>query len=190
MHLRISFFAVCAFLFTSCGQPESNAQHETSSVELEKHADGLAYLKGQSVPYTGQLITFTHGVTRQAVENYVEGRPHGIWLRYWSNGTLKREQKWVHGSHVHQRQWFETGALKEEMEMKDGIAFGQVRLWWQDGRMRRVAFVEQGLSPHGHVLEYNEDGSVLVDAIFNHGKYLSGLRKEDSLAENITAQAH
>lgn len=182
--------ALTVLFLPACGKNTVKTPVETSSIQIETGPDGLVRAKGRPEPLTGEVLTFTHGTTKQSVEPYVDGKPHGIWLRYWSTGHVKREQRWVRGHQIHQRQWFEDGALKEEMEMRDGIAFGQVRLYWPDGRIRRVALVGENLSPHGHVLEYNEDGTVLVDAIFHHGQFVSGLRKEDSLAQSATAQAH
>ncbi|MDB6069272.1 MAG: hypothetical protein JWL81_443 [Verrucomicrobiales bacterium] len=186
----------CLFIFpaliflTACSEKSREIPVETTSIQIEKGPDGLVRSKGRPEPLTGEVLTFTHGTTKQSVEPYLEGKPHGIWTRYWSTGHVKREQRWDHGDQIHQRQWYEDGTLKEDMEMRQGIAFGQVRLYWPDGRIRRVALVGENLSPHGHVLEYNEDGSVIVDAIFHHGQFVSGLRKEDSLAQPATAQAH
>ncbi len=182
---------LAALLLVSCGAPDTPPAQESVSIQVVKKTDGLTYALGSNIPFTGEVLTITHGNSRQSSETYVNGQPHGLWTRYWSNGGKpKRQQEWKNGEMIHQRQWFENGVLKEDMEMKQGILFGHVRLWWPNGRIRRIAFVGEKLSPHGHVLEYNEDGTVLVDAIFHRGQFVSGLRKEDSLAQPATAQAH
>lgn len=176
-------------LLPACDRANSKIPAGRASVETEKRSDGLVYGKNSATPFSGEVIVFTHGTNRQSVETFLEGKPHGLWKRYWSNGTLKREQQWVHGSQTHQRQWYEDGALKEDLRMKDGLGNGLIRLWWPDGRLRRTAFVGDDLRPHGHALEYAPDGTVIVDAIFDHGTYISGLLKEDALASQTHDKA-
>ncbi len=179
---------ICLVL-PACGPNQSKDAEGKASIELEKRSDGLAYGKTSPEPYTGESVVFFKGTNRQSVETYQEGKPHGTWRRYWSNGRLKREQQWVHGSQIHQRQWYEDGVLKEEADMKDGKRYGRIRMWWPDGRLRRTAFVGDNGRPHGHALEYAAGGSVVVDAIFQHGQYVSGLLQQDTLASRAAAEA-
>lgn len=181
------FFLAVGLMLPGCGSAPGDAAKEQASVEIQQRADGLVYATKSSLPFSGEVVVFTTKANRQSVETYHEGKPHGVWLRYWSNGKIKREQQWVHGSQTHQRQWFEDGMLKEDLKMKNGMGNGRIRMWWPDGRLRRTAFVGDDLRPHGHALEYAADGSVVVDAIFNHGQYVSGLLKQDVLASGAGA---
>ncbi len=174
----------------SCGPAAGPRLKATTSVEIVKKTDGLSYAKDADAPYTGEVVTFSQGISRVSLEIYQDGKPHGIWQRYWSNGKLKREEKYNLGSMSRQRQWYEDGTLKGDAEMKDGVGFGKITLWWPDGRLRRTSLIGADLKPHGHVLEYAQDGSVLTDAIFAHGKYVSGKLREEPLATPATAQAH
>ena len=179
-----------ALAFPSCGPTPGPRPKVSTSIEILKKTDGLSYTKRSDSPYTGEVVTFTQGLSRQSLEIYQDGKPHGIWQRYWSNGKLKREEKYDHGSMTRQRQWYEDGTLKGDAQMKDGVGFGKIILWWPDGRLRRTSLIGADLKPHGHVLEYAQDGSVLTDAIFAHGKYVSGKLREEPLATPATAQAH
>lgn len=179
-----------AILFASCGPSGGTAPKSSASVVIEKKTDGLVYAKDHSGPYTGEVVTFTQGISRQSLEIYQDGKPHGNWQRYWSNGHLKREDKYVQGSLTHQRQWYEDGTLKGDAEMTNGIGHGRIRLWWPDGRLRRISLIGADLKPHGHLLEYAEDGSILTDAIFAHGKYVSGKLRKDTLANTAAPPAH
>ena len=169
----------------ACGPSEATQGQETVSVRLLKKTDGLFYAAGADSPYTGQVVTFTKAGVRQSMENYLNGKAEGNWERYWPGGQLKREKRFQGGHQVLRQQWYENGALKEHVEMKDGIGYGKIRLWWPDGRLRRNVLVGDGLRPHGHVLEYAEDGSIIADAIFHHGKYVSGVIRKDKVANPI-----
>jgi antitoxin component YwqK of YwqJK toxin-antitoxin module len=189
MKLHFLLCPVFCLVLPGCGPSQPKEAEERASIELETRSDGLAYGKKSPTPFSGEAVTFYQGTNRQSVETYQEGKPHGTWRRYWSNGQIKREQQWVHGSQIHQRQWYEDGVLKEDLNMKDGKGNGRIRMWWPDGRLRRTAFVGDDLRPHGHALEYAEDGSVVVDAIFQHGQYVSGRLKQDTLASRAAAEA-
>lgn len=171
-----------AVLFCGCGPQALPEAKESVSVPTEKKADGRTYAMGSSVPFTGEVVTFTKGINRLSVHPYQDGKPHGSWSRYWSNGKLKSEERREQGELVHLRQWYEDGVLKQDTEMKNGLPFGKVRLWWPDGRVRRSSLIGDNLRPHGNVLEYARDGSLLTDAIFEHGHYVSGKLRKAALA--------
>lgn len=187
---RCLIFGFAALCIVSCGPAAGPLPKTSTSVEIIQKPDGLIYAKDHPTPYTGEVVTFTQGSSRQSLEIYQDGKPHGAWQRYWSNGQLKREEKYELGSKTHQRQWYEDGTLKGDAEMKNGVGFGKIRLWWPDGRLRRTSLIGAELKPHGHVLEYAQDGSILTDAIFAHGVYISGKLREEPLATSATAQAH
>ena len=189
--MKLFLLAGCIALgFPSCGPDLGPKPKISTSVEIIKKPDGLCYAKGTEAPYTGEVVTFTQGSSRQSLEIYQDGKAHGIWQRYWSNGKLKREEKYDLGSMTRQRQWYEDGTLKGDAQMKNGVGFGKITLWWPDGRLRRTCLIGAELQPHGHVLEYTEDGRIHTDAIFAHGVYLSGKLSEEPLATSDTAQAH
>lgn len=181
------FAAAC---LVSCGPPPPQEARETRSVHLNKKEDGLSYAAGSSIPFTGEVAFFSTGLGRQAVETYQDGRPHGLWQRFWSNGKLKREGRYELGSMVHERQWYEDGVPKRDCEMKNGVPFGKITLWWPDGRLQRTSLIGGDLKPHGHVLEYAVDGTLLTDAIFHHGQYFSGKLRRDPVPQAVTAQAN
>ena len=187
--LWLAVFVAAGFL-SSCGPSSTPKVGETRSIQLITRPDGLAYALDSSIPYTGEVTIFTAALTRQSVATYQNGLLHGPSRRYWSNGSLKREDRSEAGNLIHQTQWYEDGTMKHDTEMQKGVSFGKIRLWWPDGRLRRSALVGPSLGLHGHLLEYAEDGSILADAIFHHGQYISGKLPPESVANFITAQAH
>ncbi len=167
---------------TACGPGPSPSSTGSVSVTLRQQADGLFYKEGTATPYTGPVLTFTKAGVKESREHYRQGRPDHTWERYWPNGKVKREQRFVDGQQTLQRQWYEDGTLKEEIEMKGGVRCGKVRLWWPDGRLRRTSIVGSYARVHGHAMEYAEDGTLLTDAIFHHGLHISGPLHKEGIA--------
>jgi hypothetical protein len=189
MNRRLPPLLAAAFL-VSCGPPPPREARETRSVHLDKKPDGLSYTAGSNVPFTGEVVFFTARLGRQAVETYQNGLPHGLWQRFWSNGKLNREDRYELGAMVHERQWYEDGVPKRDCEMKNGVPFGKMTLWWPDGRLQRTSLIGGDQKPHGQVLEYAVDGTLLTDAIFHRGQYVSGKLRKDPTPKPVTAQAN
>ena len=181
---------VAAFHLASCSPAGPKAPAVSNSVDLVQNEDGLAYATGSSVPYSGEVIGYRAGQGVESVAVYREGRPHGLWQRFGSKNRLKREERYESGSKVHERQWYDDGVLKFDAQMRDGVRFGRIQLWWPDGRLRRTSSIGSDFKMHGHALEYAEDGTVLTDAIFDHGTYISGTLRKDPVAKTVTAQAN
>lgn len=182
-------FVIAAFFFPGCRPVETPKSEGSSSIRLIKLENGLAYAPGSATPYTGHVVYFTSAGTRQTVETWAAGQSHGPWTRYWSNGQPKSEDTHQQGSIIHRRQWYEDGTLKMDAEMKDGVGFGKIRMWWPDGRLRRSVLLGVDLQPHGNSLEYAQDGTIIADAIFHHGKYISGKVRDVTVASSGTAPA-
>lgn len=196
MSFRFSIFPLLCLLgflmfgLPACRKGASKPKGEAVSVKVEKHADGLAYQEGCTVPFSGEVLHFTIGGNRLLRESWKDGLPDGLWLRWApTDGKLRKEQTFEKGRQVHQRQWHPNGKLKEDTQMRDGIAFGEVRLWWPDGRLRRSCTMEAGESVHGHLLQYDQNGKVIYDAIFDHGAYQSGKIPGEKLAVNAPQAA-
>lgn len=174
----------------ACGPPDRKKSKTAVSVVVEKRADGLSYRAGETKPYTGEIAEVNISGRQESLERWLDGKPHGLWQWRRADGSTKREETYTHGEKIRLRQWHENGNLKEDSQMRDGIVQGQVRLWWPNGRLRRSCFMEADLQLHGQVLQYGETGYVIFDAIYDHGKYVSGqIPDEHKLADNSTSQA-
>lgn len=175
---------------TGCGPPDGKKSKTAVSVVVEKRADGLSYRTGELKPYTGEISHVNINGRQESVEIWLDGKPHGLWEWRRADGSTKREETYVHGEKIHLRQWHENGQLKEDSQMRHGIVLGDVRLWWPNGRLRRSCYMEADLQLHGQLLQYGEAGYVIFDAIYDHGKYVSGkIPDEHKLADNSTPPA-
>lgn len=162
-------------LLSACAPASKEAR---KIVKLEERADGLTYAVGQSEPYSGRFLILSSGGQIRQEQNFLEGRRHGPWRINFDGGLTKREVDYVNGEIVREREWFPSGRIKGDESMKNGLAFGPSQFWFEDGRIRKQVFVLDNLQPHGHILEFAVDGSVIYDAIYDHGNYVSGKRPE------------
>lgn len=163
--------AVLPLWLGSCGDADRTAK---ASIVVEKGGDGLFHASGRNEPYTGEVIRYGSGGRRAAEEHYQNGKPDGVWRTWWGNDTLKSELTHRDGAPVFRRLWHENGSRREETALQGDSPVGLWMIWHPNGRIKRQMFLEPGSKKHGQVLEYAEDGTLLWDALYEHGKYLSG----------------
>ena len=109
--------------------------------ELEYRGDivrgDIRYLKGSDTPYTGKATSrypkgyHTTGPTlnsrKRSKGNYKNGKPHGLFVRWWPEGQKSRKVNYKDGKpHGPETQWYETGQKKFEINYKNGRKVG---LW-------------------------------------------------------------
>lgn len=143
--------------------------------QVEIRQDGLAYLLKSPAPISGLVIKKTNksGGT-SFLAHYQGGKLHGPEIRWHANGNIKRIHDYDHGAKSRHREWFESGSPKIDAMMRDGIAHGRHLRWYPNGQLRFDGGFIENMRWHGHVRDFAEDGSVLVDAHFDQGAFVSG----------------
>ena len=149
--------------------------------------DGIASLKGREEPYTGTVIQRDKSQKVRYFGFYMDGQLHGAEMRWYPSGLLKRSYDYERGEKIRHREWFENGNRKIDAMMKDGVALGRHVKWFEDGRERFVGNFLEGLIWHGHIKDVAEDGTVLWDAVFENGRYVSGVYPENEKQNLIDA---
>lgn len=76
------------------------------------YRDGILYLKG--VPYTGAYKNYNKNGSLRILENYKNGKKHGIEQIWSDNGLLKTEIHWDYGKHFYMARfdYYENGELR------------------------------------------------------------------------------
>ncbi len=161
--------------------------------EISVAEDGLAYVMGDAEPFTGASVTRDKDWRPRYFAYYYEGKLHGPEMRWRDDGTLKRIFDYHHGEMNRRREYFENGNLdmdalvKWDSEKGKEVGFGRHLLWYEDGSVRWVGSFAAGEQWHGPIEDYAEDGTVLWDAEFDHGRFISGVYPESekqSLIDN------
>jgi hypothetical protein len=61
------------------------------------------------------------------------------------------------------------------------MRLGMCTYWFDDGRIRKQLAFGDGFMAHGQVVEYDADGSLLIDAIMDTGRFVGGFVAVDKL---------
>ncbi|MCB1227676.1 MAG: hypothetical protein KDK99_17800 [Verrucomicrobiales bacterium] len=153
--------------------------------ELVKGADGLARLEEGGEPYTGAVISWDKSGQLRHFAFYEEGQMHGPEMRFHEDGRVRRIFDFERGSRVRQREWFANGVKKVDAMQRDGVGFGPMQTWYEDGSERWKGTFGEGLAWEGHVVDHDPTGKILWDGEFKNGQYLSGIYPEDAQEELI-----
>lgn len=137
--------------------------------------DGLAYLKGASVPYSGAVERRGKAGELYYSANYRSGKLHGPEVEYAAGGKVRRWFDWMEGEKVRHRVFYENGQIKRDAMFKGGQAVGPHRNWSESGRLTFDGAFAPGMLWHGRIRDCDDEGNVLWDAEFENGDYLHGV---------------
>ena len=194
-HLRYSPFAFALaslLLLPGCDESdrEENSADSSSAAgrpsefvhprDLEEGEDGLTRRKGETEPFSGAVIVRDQDWNLRYFAHYQKGKLHGPELKFWDDGTLRRNFDYEAGSKVRHREYFENGNPKIDATMVDGEAYGRHRTWFEDGTLRWTGRFVENLLWDGPVVDLNEDREVMWDAVFDRGKFVKGIYPEEA----------
>jgi antitoxin component YwqK of YwqJK toxin-antitoxin module len=155
-----------------CNQPVAT---ERSSTSLVNKTDSGLHMKNAVVffgeqPWNGTVYTLYEGTTDTAeLCNYVNGKEHGEWKRfykgkklkekrwfengrktgelvsYWENGTKQMQYFFVHGEYEGScREWNREGKLIKLMHYKKGYEEGLQQCWYDNGKIKANYIISNG----------------------------------------------
>lgn len=176
----VAALAVCTV--TGCGHeedaPRPVQKKFTSPKRIETGGDGLTRVIGQTEPYTGAVVVADKDMRLRYFAYYHHGMLHGPQLRYYEDGTLRKQFDFEKGEKVRHREWFANGQKKVDGVFVGGHAIGSHQTWFEDGRPRWSGTFGENLKWEGHIVDHAPDGKIMWDAIFKNGRYVSGIYPE------------
>jgi len=146
--------------------------HSTREVRLQnvETKDGVIYVRGESVPFQGDILDNYHSgkpLSRTPVvggkvqgwcfgwfenerlevkEFFQEGVSDGTRTRWYSNGQVRSIATIRHGKiEGLYREWHETGNLSREISMIDGKPDGQTHSWTEEGKLVESFMFKNGV---------------------------------------------
>ncbi|CAN5381728.1 hypothetical protein BH23VER1_BH23VER1_28190 [soil metagenome] len=159
-------------------EAESRRKDFTHPEEIRVGEDGLARREGETDPFTGAVVIRDSDWNLRHFGFYQDGKLHGPEMRFWKDGKVRRIYDFEAGEKVRHREWYENGNPKTDAIFVGGQAQGPHRTWYEDGRPRWSGNLVGELQWDGHITDYSSEGELVWDAVYDHGKYVSGLYPE------------
>ena len=175
----VSLALVCV---TACNEEDKPSVR--SGPELVQKEDKLFYEPGSNTPFTG--VQRGYEKTSRALIHEVEyenGEKHGYERRWFKEKPtqLAKQMIWVRGERAFYFEWWPNGNMKQLSSQRTGEDFGRMDIahgayvkWFEDGKIKFRANYNEKFRWHGNVLDYDDNGVLMWDAVFEHGKYKSG----------------
>jgi antitoxin component YwqK of YwqJK toxin-antitoxin module len=130
--------------------------------------NGLLYINNTA--FNGTLFTLFPNLKDTAtIENYINGKEHGEWRKYYSPNKIKEKRFFVNGQKHGEynawwengnkqlqynfvadeykgacKEWSETGFLNKIMNYKKGHEDGQQQWWYDNGKIKANYIIKDG----------------------------------------------
>jgi len=143
--------------------------------EVEERSDGKIYVKGESTPFTGQVIEYIRTKKRKNVlkreDTYSEGIADGQGKEYHENGKIKSEDMMKNGKLISSREYSNTGELKYTLD-RDESGNRIDRYYYEKHVLKEEKYRDS--NDDGYNRKYHKNGAVSSETPFKSGK-IAGL---------------
>ena len=183
IHVFTSAVMLAALLcLTACNRTKK--PRLPSGPKIEKREDGLYYEVGLLMPFNGTVKRYDKTTGAKVYEcDYEKGKKDG-WERRWfaeKPEQIYTQSFWVQGGPTFHWKFWPNGNLRELSSQRAGqdmgrpdIGFGTFLKFFEDGRLKFKAHYDEQFRWHGHVIDYDDQGVLMWDAIFDRGVAVSG----------------
>jgi len=156
---------------SSFAKPEKvNPKPDGINVEKLEEREGIIYLKGSDTPYTGKAFILEENGNMMSEENFKNGKPEGLQLRWHANGQKKSEVNYKDGKEDGLAVgWYEGGQKQGAVTYKDGKYDGLMRLLYKNGQKKSEVNYKDG-KEDGLAVAWYENGKKQGEANFKNGK--------------------
>lgn len=131
-------------------------------VMIEK--DGILYYPNVHTPFTGKYIK------KHDILVYKNGYPHGLWRTFYSNGRLKSIENWyegkLHGVYILYR---DNGNKILEVTYFMGKEEGDYKVYYPNGNIRIIGQLEDGEAV-GVWRFYDENKKLILEQAFEKSR--------------------
>jgi len=141
------FFILFIVLLLGSIASAQNHVREDSLVLIETDTLLLAYLKGETSPYTGKAIRYSHTGDVEMTMFYFHGKLEGQCIEYFENGKVKIKKNF----------------LKGKLE-------GEYFEYYENGNQKIWAEYSNDKLHNNFYVEFRKDGTQLLSGGYNLGK--------------------
>lgn len=138
-----------------------------------KRTDGLWYMPGKSVPYTGKAARTHFDGTKISEISYRAGKQHGL-TRFWhSNGNLRSSFNYADGQlDGNATYYYRKGNIQNLTTYRVGLRHGPTIDWWPEGKK---SFEENYVNnfPEGRWLSWWPNGKLISEKVYRNRRLVS-----------------
>jgi len=164
---------------TSANKPNSD---KISTTKKEIYTDSLTLIpaKGlafyQDKPFSGTALTYNEAGTTIVAIDYLNGKKHGWYKKWFSDGTLSFAAKYHDGKrHGTTKSWWKNGNIRSESDFENGIAEGVQMQWYQSGAKFKRINLKDG-KEEGLQQSWRENGKIYNNYEAKNGR-IFGLKR-------------
>lgn len=143
--------------------------------ELEMHPNlGLMLFKNQ--PFSGTSLRFYNEDVNAESIQYINGKRHGLYQKWFPDGTLSFEANYLDGlQHGKTRTWWKNGNLRSEAYYENGVANGIQKQWYKSGAKFKEMSIING-KEEGLQKAWRENGKIYNNYEAKNGR-IFGLKR-------------
>lgn len=183
----IGSFIAFALLIVFLWWKVVDAPLRVTDTDIAINAQGLRIL--EDAPFSGEVVRRHPNGVVAAIEQFKNGRRHGLFRQWFNTGELAFESFYQSGRREgHTRSWWFNGNPRSVTYYVNGLPDGEARSWYRSGLpFKRFNYV-QG-QPSGLQQAWRENGKLFSNFEYKNGRVF-GLRKANTCVglenENIS----
>lgn len=171
--LRNNLFIIILICFAGCNTPAKPVLPPLLMVNNDSgklsNQNGIVYLNSQL--FSGTAFTlFPNSKDTAIIASYLNGKEHGIWKRFYLNGSLKEKRNFENGKKVGEyATWWENGKLQQQFNLQDDEYEGLCKEWNSNGVLIRAMNYKKGHEDGQQQLFY-DNGKVRSNYFIVNGR--------------------
>ncbi len=135
---------------------------------------GLVYYKNE--PFTGVSATYMGDDKLFSTIDYVDGKKHGSFKKWYPDGTLSYQGNYVLGKKQgYSKSWWKNGVQRSEANFEKGVAHGIQLQWYKSGAKFKRLHLNYG-KEEGLQQSWRENGKLYCNYEARNGR-IFGLKR-------------
>ncbi|GEA09823.1 toxin-antitoxin system YwqK family antitoxin [Alteromonas sp. KUL49] len=185
MKVCIAFALLLLLINFGCSQ--SNKVIRVHGSEITLNNSGLRTYDAKL--FTGQVVTYYPNGQLASLDEFADGRRHGIAQKWFRDGVLSFESNYRKGVREgYTQSWWYNGNIRSSTFFEAGKAQGEAWSWYRNGnKFKRYNFVDG--QPSGIQQAWRLNGKLFSNFEYKNGR-IFGLRKSNTCVgledENIS----
>lgn len=189
-HNSILIFVL--LLLPACADNQnSNAPLVNRDQVTTRTSGGISYVN--DVVFSGSLFSLDpNGIDTLEVQEFKDGREHGIWIQKYQNGKIQSKRFFKHGKKEGQFDaWWENGNKRLEYHFKNGEYEGNAKEWAVNGMLIKSLNYANGHEA-GLQQQWTDKGDVWANYEVRNGRHygITGVKSCATLWKDDEVLAH